>query len=204
MNLLTPLVVASLLPVLAQAQRPELNEREAAFVKLMSGCKMVGSFTMRGSKRAPQQESYTIAKIEKVRADRWRFFAKIEYGKTSVTVPLVVQVEWAGDTPMIQVTGMKIPMLGTYTARVLIYRNHYAGMWAGKDYGGHMFGMIVRDKADAAVPKDAGQKGNQERGDKKAPGQGSGQGKSGQGKSGQGKSDQGKSAGNGGKVVIRG
>ena len=108
MNLLTPLVVASLLPVLAQAQRPELNEREAAFVKLMSGCKMVGSFTMRGSKRAPQQESYTIAKIEKVRADRWRFFAKIQYLGVNVTVPLLVDVKWAGNTPMIQVTKMKI------------------------------------------------------------------------------------------------
>jgi outer membrane protein assembly factor BamB len=59
-----------------------------------------------------------------------------------VTVPVVVDVVWAGDTPMIQVTEMSIPMLGTYSARVVIFGDQYAGLWSGSDHGGHMFGTI--------------------------------------------------------------
>ena len=135
--------VVPLVPSLTLAQSPagtDQAELEARFEKLMTGCRMVGKFTRTGSDKPPQEDSYTIAKVTKVGGDKWRFDAKIEYGKKSVTVPLVVSVRWAGDTPMIQVTKMAIPMLGTYSARVVIYDGQYAGLWSGSNYGGHMFG----------------------------------------------------------------
>ena len=51
---------------------------------------------------------------------------------------------WAGDTPVVELTDLTIPGLGTYTARVLFYRDEYAGTWKGKNAGGQMFGRIVK------------------------------------------------------------
>lgn len=126
------------------AQEFDQAELEARFVEQMSGCRMIGSFTMFGQDRPPAEESYTITKVEKVRDEKWRFDAKIEYGGRSSTLPVVAEVRWAGDTPMIQVTDMGFPGMGTYTARVLIYDGYYAGYWAGVGYGGHMFGRIEK------------------------------------------------------------
>jgi hypothetical protein len=39
---------------------------------------------------------------------------------------------------------LTIPALGTYTARVLLYEDQYAGTWSSKDHGGQVFGKIVR------------------------------------------------------------
>lgn len=138
------LVVGSLSAVLHGQDAPSREELEKRFQEQMSGCRMVGSFTTDGSKNAPKSESYTISKVTKVRDGKWRFHAKIQYGdKKAVTVPLVVGVAWAGDTPMIQVTKQKIPFFGTFSARVLIYEGRYAGTWDGGDHGGQMFGRIV-------------------------------------------------------------
>ncbi len=124
-------------------ERAAQAKREAAFAKLMTGCRMVGSFTTGDRRgRPPSPETYTIAKVEKVRGHKWRFFATIEYAGRSIQVPVLVDVLWAGDTPMIQVTDLKVPLAGTYTARVLIYKDHYAGMWSGTNHGGEMFGRI--------------------------------------------------------------
>jgi len=37
-----------------------------------------------------------------------------------------------------------MPGLGTFTSRVLVYRDEYAGTWTGGDHGGQMFGKIER------------------------------------------------------------
>ena len=157
-------IAASSAPRQDEAAKPDpVAAREAAFAAKMSGCKMVGFFTLDGkagdnaNKREPKEESYTIAKVEKLRGDQWRFMAKIEYGERSATLPIVVKVLWAGDTPVIQVTKIPVPTMGTYTARVLVYDTHYAGFWAGSNYGGHMYGRIVRadDEESKVVEEEA-------------------------------------------------
>ena len=121
-----------LLPASLLAQvDPEVAERralESAFEKLMSGCQMTGQFTEIGSDRAPQKDSYKIAKVKKLRDEKWQFDATIEYNGKSVTLPLAVDVYWAGDTPTIQVTDLNVPTLGRFNARIVIYDNQYAGM----------------------------------------------------------------------------
>ena len=61
-------------------------------------------------------------------------------------VPIPVLIKWAGDTPVITLTDLAIPGMGTYTARVVLYRDQYAGTWSGKDHGGQIFGKIVRNR----------------------------------------------------------
>ena len=120
-----------------------LPEREQAFAQRLSGASLVGRFTTAG--REDQQgrpERYDISSIEKVGDDRWRFNARIQYGNVDTTLPIVVPVQWAGDTPVITITDFTIPTMGTFTARVFFYGDRYAGTWQHDQVGGHMFGRI--------------------------------------------------------------
>lgn len=65
---------------------------------------------------------------------------------------MIIPVKWAGDTPVISVTDMTIPLLGTYTARVTIYKDTYAGMWSGGNHGGYMWGKL--EKVPTSKPTD--------------------------------------------------
>ena len=155
MKQLLTLVAAGLLvgtpALVAQSKKtrrsqPDRAQLEKDFERLMSGCKMTGAFTIMGRKspKIPRNETYEIKKVTKLRGDKWRFDATIQYGgKRAVTVPVAVDVRWAGDTAMIQVTKLSIPFMGTYSARVLVYNGKYAGTWSGKNYGGHMYGSIT-------------------------------------------------------------
>ena len=81
----------------------------------------------------------------------WIFNARIQYGDKDVTVPVPMKVEWAGDTPVASMTDMPVPGLGTFTARVIFFRNRYAGTWQhGDEAGGHLFGTFAK----AAVKAD--------------------------------------------------
>ena len=145
---LLPLVIALGFAADARGQEDEdaaQAAREAEFIEMLSGVELVGSFTVDDAPEgAPlQKDRYTIHKVTKLGNGFFRFDARVVYGERDVTVPIPLQVKWAGDTPLITLTDMTIPGLGTYTARVLFYRGQYAGTWSGPDHGGHMFGDIV-------------------------------------------------------------
>ena len=123
-------------------------EQPARFAKLekaLTGAALVGHFTETGKQAInPKTERYELKTVKHVEDDRWLFEARITYGEHDVTVPLTLPVKWAGDTPVITVDNMGIPGLGLYTARVMIYADHYAGFWSGGDHGGHLFGVVER------------------------------------------------------------
>jgi hypothetical protein len=122
-----------------------LGERERQFAEQLTGASLVGRFTIAG--REDQQarpERYDISSIEKVGENQWRFNARIRYGSVDSTVPIVLPVQWAGDTPMITMTDVSIPSLGTFTARVFFYGDRYAGTWQHDQVGGQMYGRIER------------------------------------------------------------
>ena len=131
---------------------PDRAKLEQKFARTMSGATLVGFFTVTGNDKPPAEEKYTITKVTKLKGDYWLFATRIQFGGKDVTVPLMIPVKWAGDTPVIAVTDLGVPGLGTYTARVLVYDDQYAGTWAGHDHGGHLWGRIER--ADAKEAKD--------------------------------------------------
>jgi len=104
---------------------------------------MVGQSSRTG-KPGVFDEQYKLEKVSKLTGETWLFTARVKYGQRDVTVPIPITVRWAGDTPIITLTDLSIPGLGTYTARVLIYRGEYAGTWSGKKGGGQMWGRIVK------------------------------------------------------------
>ena len=125
----------------------------------LSGAALVGHFTIIGRPFRPAEERYEIASVEKVNAgDYWVFQARIKYGEKDVTLPLPLEVKWAGDTPVITLTRLTIPGLGTFSARVVIHEGKYAGTWSHGEVNGHLFGAIERAKeeneADEAKPQE--------------------------------------------------
>ncbi len=126
---------------------PSQDELERKFAESLTGATLAGHFTVDGRNGAPSEDRYTISKVTKLEGEVWKFDVRIVYGQHDVTLPLPLTVKWAGDTPVITLTDLAIPGLGTYTARVLIYRGQYAGTWSASDHGGEMWGRIEKPAA---------------------------------------------------------
>lgn len=128
--------------------------RFAAFTKAMTNVKLVGRFTIAGDDdKDPIRDEYTISSVAKVgEADLWIVSARIRYGSVDLTVPVPVEVKWAGKTPVITLDNVTIPGLGTFSSRVVIDGPLYAGTWQHDAVGGHMFGKIVPVEVPEKVP----------------------------------------------------
>ena len=132
----------------------ELSVRERAFAERMQNVDMVGHFTIgnieglehiEGVQHDKNPERYEIASVAKLegQADRWRFEVRVVYMTVDMTLPVVVPLVWAGDTPMVSITDFEIPGLGDqFGARVLFYDERYAGTWDHGPYNGLMYGVI--------------------------------------------------------------
>ncbi len=116
------------------------------FQQMMSGVTLIGHSATLKDESVAGEEKYVIEKVSKLGGETWLFHVRIQYGSHDLPVPLPVTIKWAGDTPVITMTNLTIPGLGTYTARVLLYQDQYAGTWSGKDHGGQVFGKIVRQR----------------------------------------------------------
>lgn len=120
------------------------TELHAKFKKLLTGAKLRGQFTIDGQPlNNLQEEAYDIEKVDKLPdGDLWALTTKIKYGDHDLTVPIAVEVKWAGSTPVITLDELTIPGLGTFSARVLLHKDKYAGTWQHDSVGGHLFGKI--------------------------------------------------------------
>jgi hypothetical protein len=122
------------------------TKRFESFEALLTNSKLVGQFTVIGrGDGAGRKEEYTIESVKKVpNGDFWLFKARIKYGGTDVTIPMPLEVKWAGETPVITLTETTIPGLGTFSARVVIHGGQYAGIWKHGEFGGQMFGEVKK------------------------------------------------------------
>lgn len=127
----------------------EQKKLYADLERSLTGAVLVGHFTVSGHDTfEPKPERYELTGVKHVGDDNWMFAARIKYGEHDVTLPITLPIKWAGDTPVITVDKMAFPGLGTYTARVMIYDDHYAGFWSGANHGGHLYGVIEHGPTD--------------------------------------------------------
>jgi hypothetical protein len=145
-----------LTPVWSQepAEKPAAPDRaalEKEFSDKLTGATLVGTFSVVG-RDTNKPERYEIASAKKLAGDDWIITARIKYGDKDVNVPMVVKVFWAGDTPMISLTNLTIPGLGTFTSRVMFYGDRYAGTWQHDAVGGHLWGLVEKRPADGEKP----------------------------------------------------
>lgn len=132
--------------LLAGCGKKAAPSAESQFEQMMNGAVLVGHSTLDGKEGLSGEERYSIDHVSKVGGDLWMFQARMKLEGHEIPVPIPVTVKWAGDTPVIEVTDMAIPGMGSYTARVVLYRDRYAGTWSGKGHGGQLFGAIVHYK----------------------------------------------------------
>jgi hypothetical protein len=126
---------------------PDAATLERDFEQRMSGATLTGFFTVAGREDGQplKEEKYTINKVSKLKDGFWLVNTRIQYGKHDATVSLPIEVKWAGDTPVMTLTNVNVPGFGTFTCRVLVYRDQYSGTWSGGDHGGHLFGRLTKD-----------------------------------------------------------
>lgn len=141
-------------PAVAKPTAKSREQLEQELSKTLSGCQLVGEFTVDGQPRegAPKTEKYVITSATKLQGDLWLLVSRIQYGKKDLTIPLTLPIVWAGDTPIISLTDLTIPGLGTFTCRVLIYEGRYVGTWQHGAVGGAMFGRVEKLPAEATKP----------------------------------------------------
>ena len=126
------------------ADPASLTERERVFAERMQNVALEGHFTIEGRERRDgNPELYEVSKVTKLEGDRWRFDVHLAYANVAATLPVVVPIIWAGDTPMVSITDFAIPGLGEeFGARVIFYDDRYAGTWDHGQSGGMMYGTI--------------------------------------------------------------
>lgn len=121
---------------------PDRATLEKQLAEKLNHARLIGFYSAVGQKGPPTEDEYTLGEVQKKEGDKWLINANLQFGKKVVNVPLEVPILWAGDTPVIAVTNFTVPGLGTYTARVMFYGNHYAGTWSSAKHGGYMWGRI--------------------------------------------------------------
>ena len=129
---------------------------EAALAKTLTGATLEGSFTSTGAGSDPtklSRDKYTLGQVRKVSSDVWQIPARIQYGDKDITLPIVLPIRWAGDTPVVTVDDLPLPGFGTVSARVMFFDGHYAGYWKHGNHGGNMFGVIHPAEKEQAESK---------------------------------------------------
>lgn len=129
----------------------------ADFESMLKESSMIGTFTIDGDHDNRRiEERYDISKVVKQpNGDYWNFHSRIRYGKWDVTLPIPVEVKWAGTTPVITVDNLTIPGLGSaFDSRIVIADGKYAGTWRHGKVGGLMFGQIKK-QADLKESKES-------------------------------------------------
>ncbi len=136
-------------PAPAAAISPaDLPELERGFIKTMSGATLRG-FVGRKRKKVIEavsnDGSYRLGKVAKLQGGRWKLDYYIPGTERLHGMP-PVKVEWAGETPVIVITGMKLKNIqGKFCARILIDGDRYSGTWSDGTSQGCMFGTIVHE-----------------------------------------------------------
>jgi hypothetical protein len=135
----------------SNSNKPTLNKLEQEFVDMLSHSTLDGHWRLAspGEMGEEKVEKYSITTVTKIKGERWLIWARIQYASKDVNIPVPVAIKWAGDTPILFVTDAGLPGLGTYTARVMFYRNLYTGTWFASDHGGMLSGTIQKSDKDA-------------------------------------------------------
>ena len=144
---------------------------EKQFAESLDGAVLQGVWQMTtegglkgtGKLSEPREESYQIAKAAKLNDDQWVIQARIQFADKDVNIPVPVRVVWAEDTAIITLSDLSMPLLGTYSARVMVHNGFYSGVWYSnpQNYGGVMSGRIV--KAAGGEKSDSSSKPNTEK-----------------------------------------
>lgn len=139
------IAVAASLSAADPEKKPNREALEKAFAEKLTGSVLSGSFSLDGKDAgANKPDRYQIVTAKKVGGDDWVVTAKLKVGENMLDVPVPIKVYWADDTPVMSLTDLTIPGMGTFTSRIMFYGDRYAGTWQHGEAGGHMWGKIEK------------------------------------------------------------
>ena len=127
--------------------KPKTKQPIEEFEKYLSGAVLTGVFTVDGQPLDKlNEERYEIKLAKKVdeESTAWEIITRIKYGDKDIEVPVEINVEWVGRTPVMVMDSVPLPGLGTFSARVVFHDKKYAGTWKHDENGGHLFGRVDR------------------------------------------------------------
>jgi hypothetical protein len=132
----------------ATTASPSQAELEAEFTKMLTEATLTGRWSgvNEGELTEERSESYSITSVAKVEGDKWTVNARVKYKGADFPIAIPARVNWAGDTAVMSVVDLTMPGGNTYWARVLFYKNTYAGSWgvAGGGVGGLLNGLVTQ------------------------------------------------------------
>ena len=138
---------AHLVTLFAQDPAPASKPPIEDFAKYLSGTVLTGVFTVDGKPLDKlTEERYEIKSARKLAGyeSLWEIVTRIKYGDKDISLPVEINVEWVGKTPVMVMDSVSLPGLGTFSARVVFHDKKYAGTWKHDEVGGHLFGRVDR------------------------------------------------------------
>lgn len=123
------------------------EDLDRQFEQMITGVTLVGRSTTVGRDELSSEERYVIEGVTRMAGDTWLIRSRFQYASRDIPIIIPVQVKWAGDTPVLCLSDFTIPAMGTFSARVVFFRDQYAGTWSAEKYGGQMFGRLERKAA---------------------------------------------------------
>ena len=103
--------------------------------------------TKNGKMSEEYQDTYSIQSATRKGKEQWTINVLVEVLGRNVAVPIPVRLSWAGETPVVTLEKVSVPGLGSYSARVLLYENTYAGVWSANGRAGMLHGTIQKPAA---------------------------------------------------------
>jgi len=125
-------------------------QRERQLAQALSGATLTG-FMGRNHKGRIEAVSpdagYRLGKVEKNPASGlWKFDYFVPGTDDLFDMPPLT-IEWAGDTPVLVLTGIRIKgKPGKFSAQILIDGDQYSGTWSDGTSRGCMFGTIAQNR----------------------------------------------------------
>jgi hypothetical protein len=122
-------------------------EQEGKLIATLTNATLKGRWApIKDGQLGPEKEdAYQIVSVTKGDGDKWQVNARLQYGGRSVDLPIPALVKWSGDTPVLLFDNVNLGGPRSYSARLMVYENTYAGTWSGGDHGGMLYGVIVHE-----------------------------------------------------------
>lgn len=123
---------------------PPQEDLDRWLTEKLANCVFSGSYsvTQGADEKSAVMEKYAISRVTKVNDTSWLFAAKWQIQGKEFPIAIPLTILWAGKTPVITLEEVTIPGLGTFSSRVLIHEDWYAGTWSHGKVGGHLWGRI--------------------------------------------------------------
>ena len=150
----------SLLPVLAvfaltsfaftstlRGEEPKLEDLHKAFSEMLTDATFKGTWApiAGGVLGDEKDDGYKIVSVSKKKGHIWEFITRMKIRGTEIDFPMPIEVRFAGDTAVLILNNVPVGEGKTYSARVMIHNDVYAGSWWGiGGKGGTISGTISR------------------------------------------------------------